>query len=52
MKTQGCSRCRKPFLPGQKVVADPCCGAPDCEDAFAYSHLDCLPPALRALEDA
>lgn len=45
-----CSRCRKLRLPGERMVADPCCGAPDCEGLMNRSHYTCLPAALQRIE--
>lgn len=45
-----CSRCRREFQPGDRVVADPCCGAPDCDGLTDRSHFRCLPPALQRME--
>lgn len=45
-----CSRCGKPFAPGEHIVADPCCLAPDCDNVTARSHFDCLPPQLQLEE--
>lgn len=45
-----CARCGKELKPGERVVADPCCGAPDCENLTDRSHFGCLPPALQRIE--
>ncbi|APC46288.2 hypothetical protein HWB05_gp026 [Streptomyces phage BRock] len=37
---------------GQRIVADPCCGADDCDAPNAVSHYKCLPYGLQAIEDA
>jgi uncharacterized protein (DUF983 family) len=47
---ENCSRCGKGLLPGHRLVADPCCGAPDCDRRDAVSHFECLPAALQLLE--
>lgn len=45
-----CARCNKPFEPGDRIVADPCCGAPDCENLTDRAHFECLPSALQRAE--
>lgn len=45
-----CARCGKPFRPGDRIVADPCCGAPDCDTLTDRSHFACLPAALQVIE--
>lgn len=45
-----CARCSKPINPGQKIVDDPCCAAPDCENTMDVSHFTCLPTYLQNLE--
>src|SRR5574341_696449 len=46
-----CSRCGGEFLPGDRKVDDPCCGAPDCKNLTAKSHYGCLPGRLQEIED-
>lgn len=46
-----CARCGKEIKPGQRAIADPCCSAPDCENLADESHFDCLPLALRRIEE-
>lgn len=45
-----CARCGQEFQPDDVVVADPCCGAPDCERLSDRSHFRCLPRGLQLLE--
>lgn len=47
-----CSRCGHLMTSGQRIVADPCCGADDCDAPNAVSHYKCLPYGLQAIEDA
>lgn len=46
-----CARCGKDILPNERVVDDPCCGAPDCVGLSDMSHYACLPYGLRVFED-
>jgi predicted nucleic acid-binding Zn-ribbon protein len=46
-----CVRCGHPFKPGDRIIVDPCCGAPDCDRLADESHYECLPVALQRLED-
>jgi hypothetical protein len=46
-----CARCYKRLLPTERVVADPCCSAPDCQGLTDQSHYDCLPLPLQQIED-
>ncbi len=46
-----CSRCCKKFQPGDRIVSDPCCGAPDCMGFADRSHFGCLPAALQRAEE-
>jgi hypothetical protein len=46
-----CARCFKPIEAGQRSVVDPCCGAPDCDTLADVSHFECLPVALKRVED-
>lgn len=41
----------RPFQAGERIVADPCCSAPDCMGLADRSHFACLPPFLQAVED-
>lgn len=45
-----CARCQLPLLPGQRIVSDPCCGAPDCDYITDESHFACLPKRLQEIE--
>ena len=46
-----CARCRGIFQPGDRIVSDPCWGAPDCVGLADRSHFDCLPAALQRVEE-
>lgn len=41
-----CYLCKKPGA----TVADPCCGAPDCENFMDMAHIECLSPEKQRLE--
>lgn len=51
VEPRGCSRCGQPFQAEQRIVDDPCCGAPDCDGLAWQSHYTFLPAALREIED-
>ena len=46
-----CARCDGEIKEGQRYAPDPCCGAPDCDSLGDYSHFDCLPTELKAIEE-